>query len=84
MTKKFRVLQVNDMWELVPRSSNHPIIRFMWFFKHKFKLNGNLERYKVRLVMNSKSSTMGIDCDDTFSHVGKSPTIQMVFSTAMS
>jgi len=84
MTNEFRALQVNDTWELVPRPSNHPIIRCMWLFKHKFKSDGNLERYKARLVVNGKSQTVGIDCDDTFSPVVKPATIRTVLSIAVS
>uniref|UniRef100_A0A251T5P9 non-specific serine/threonine protein kinase n=1 Tax=Helianthus annuus TaxID=4232 RepID=A0A251T5P9_HELAN len=84
MQAEFNALQVNDTWELVPRPDNHPVIRCMWLFRHKFKSDGSLERYMARLVVNGKSQTVGIDCDDTFSPVVKPATIRTVLSLAVS
>ncbi|KAI3729382.1 hypothetical protein L6452_18039 [Arctium lappa] len=56
----------------------------MWLFRHKFKSDGSLERYKAQLVVNRKSQTVGIDCDETFSPVVKPATIRTVISVAVS
>lgn len=56
----------------------------MWLYRHKFKADGSLERYKVRLVVNGKTQTVGVDCDDTFSPVVKPATIRTVLSLALS
>ncbi|KAI3725994.1 hypothetical protein L1987_65791 [Smallanthus sonchifolius] len=84
MQSEFGALQENDTWELVPRLSDRPVIRCMWLFRHKFKSDGSLERYKARLVVNGKSQTVGIDCEDTFSPVVKPATIRTVLSIAVS
>ncbi|KAL9999878.1 putative RNA-directed DNA polymerase [Helianthus debilis subsp. tardiflorus] len=84
MQAEFSALQENDTWELVPRPHDRPIIRCMWLFRHKFKSDGSLERYKARLVVNGKSQTVGIDCEDTFSPVVKPATIRTVLSIAVS
>lgn len=84
MQTEFHALQVNDTWELVPRPVDKPVIRCMWLFRHKFKSDGSLARYKARLVVNGKSQTVGIDCDDTFSPVVKPATIRTVLSVAVS
>ncbi|KAK1431723.1 hypothetical protein QVD17_08300 [Tagetes erecta] len=56
----------------------------MWLFRHKFKPDGTLDRYKARLVVNGKSQTLGIDCDETFSPVVKPATIRTVLSIGLS
>ncbi|KAF5820342.1 putative RNA-directed DNA polymerase [Helianthus annuus] len=84
MQAEFTALQVNDTWELVPRPQDRPVIRCMWLFRHKFKADGTLERYKARLVVNGNSQTVGIDCEDTFSPVVKPATIRTVLSLAVS
>ncbi|KAI3690006.1 hypothetical protein L2E82_47980 [Cichorium intybus] len=84
MEDEFRALQVNKTWELVPRPTDSPVIRCMWLFRHKFKADGSLDRYKARLVVNGKSQTVGIDCLETFSPVVKPATIRTVLSLAVS
>ncbi|KAJ0443134.1 putative RNA-directed DNA polymerase [Helianthus annuus] len=84
MANEYEALLENHTWELVPRPTNAPIIRCMWLFKHKFNADGSLERHKARLVVNGKSQTVGIDCDETFSPVVKPTTIRTVLSLAVS
>lgn len=84
MQTEYTALQDNETWELVPRPRDHPVIRCMWLFKHKFKSDGSLERYKARLVVNGNSQTVGVDCDETFSPVVKPATIRTVLSLAVS
>jgi len=56
----------------------------MWLFKHKYRANGDLERYKAQLVVNGKSQQVGVDCNETFSPVVKPATIRVVLSLAIS
>ncbi|MFS8010596.1 putative RNA-directed DNA polymerase [Helianthus anomalus] len=83
MQTEFNALQENETWELVPRPNDRPVIRCMWLFRHKFKADGSLERYKARLVVNGKSQTVGVDCDETFSPVVKLATIRTVLALAI-
>ncbi|XP_021995754.1 uncharacterized mitochondrial protein AtMg00810-like [Helianthus annuus] len=84
MTDEYKALLANNTWELVPRPPDTPVIRCMWLFKHKFHADGSLERHKARLVVNGKSQTVGVDCDETFSPVVKPTTIRTVLSLAVS
>ncbi|KAJ9558744.1 hypothetical protein OSB04_013358 [Centaurea solstitialis] len=84
MNDEFSALQANNTWELVPRPTDQPVIRALWLFRHKFKADGSLERYKARLVCNGKSQTVGVDCMETFSPVIKPATIRTVLSLAVS
>ena len=54
-----------------------------WLFRHKFRSDGSLERYKARLVVNGKSKLVGVDCHETFSPVVKLATIRTVLSISM-
>ncbi|XP_019091051.1 PREDICTED: uncharacterized protein LOC109128675 [Camelina sativa] len=82
--EEYDALIKRKTWKLVPRPKATNIIRCMWLFRHKFKEDGTLARYKVRLVANGKSQQLGIDCDETFNHVVKSATIRAVLSVATS
>ncbi|KAJ9566714.1 hypothetical protein OSB04_002680 [Centaurea solstitialis] len=59
-------------------------VRCMWLFHRKFKADGSLKRYKVCLVVNGKSQTVGIDCHKTFSPVVKPATRRTVLSLVVS
>jgi len=84
MTDEFDALIKNKTWVLVPRPPDVNITRCIWLFKHKYKSNGDLERYKTHLVVNGRSQEVGIDCDETFSPVVKPATIRVVLSIAVS
>ena len=84
MSAEFNALINNKTWDLVPRSPDMHVIRSMWLFRHKFKSDGTLERYKARLVCDGRTQQVGIDCGDTFSPVVKPATIRTVLSIALS
>ncbi|KAI3730927.1 hypothetical protein L1987_62108 [Smallanthus sonchifolius] len=84
MSDEFSALIKNETWDLVPRTPYMNIIRSMWLFKHKFKSDGSLERYKARLVCDGRKQQVGIDCGETFSPVVKPATIRLVLSLALS
>ncbi|KAJ9546696.1 LOW QUALITY PROTEIN: hypothetical protein OSB04_019239 [Centaurea solstitialis] len=79
MNDEFSALPANNTWVLVPRPTDQPVIRALWLFRHKFKVDGSLERYKAQLVCNGN-----IDCMETFSLVIKPATIRTVLSLAVS
>ncbi|GJZ00090.1 hybrid signal transduction histidine kinase M [Tanacetum coccineum] len=51
---------------------------------HKFHADGNLSRYKARLVANSSNQQYGVDFDETFSPVVKRATIRTLLSLVVS
>ncbi|GJS82543.1 ribonuclease H-like domain-containing protein [Tanacetum coccineum] len=81
---EYNVLVKNGTCLLLPRPVGVNMVRSMWLFKHKFHTNGNLSRYKARLVGNGSSQQLDVDFDKTFSPVVKLATIRMVLCLAMS
>jgi len=53
-------------------------------FRHKFKSDGSLDRYKARWVLRGFTQRPGIDYDETFSPVVKPATIRAVLTLALS
>nr|GEW96185.1 hypothetical protein [Tanacetum cinerariifolium] len=83
MYDEYNALVKNSTWILVPRPIDANLVRSMWFFKHKFHVDGTLSRYKARLVTNSSSQQLKVDFDETFSPVVKPATIRTVLSLAV-
>ena len=48
--EEMNALRKNGMWELVDLPRDKKIVGCKWVFSVKYKTNGNIERYKVRLV----------------------------------
>ena len=51
MQEEYDALLMNRTWNLFPRPLHCNIVIGKWVFKHKFKADGTLERYKARWVL---------------------------------
>ncbi|XP_071740831.1 uncharacterized protein [Rutidosis leptorrhynchoides] len=61
----------NNTWILTELPADRTPIGCKWIFKIKYKLNGEIERYKARLVAKDYSQREGLDYEETFSPVAK-------------
>jgi hypothetical protein len=84
MTDEYSALLANDTWDLVVPPANANIVSGKWIFRHKYKPDGSLDRYKARWVLRGFSQEHGIDFDETFSPVVKPATIRTILSIALS
>ena len=84
MEAEYSALLANNTWDLLPRPSQANVVTGKWVFKHKFKADGSLERYKARWVLRGFTQRPGIDFAETFSPVVKPATVRTVLSLALS
>jgi len=84
MQEEFDALLANSTWDLVPRPPRANIVTGKWVFKHKYKADGSLERYKARWVLRGFTQRPGIDFSETFSPVVNPATIWIVLSLVLS
>ena len=50
MQEELNQFERNNIWTLVARSKNYPIIGTKWVYKNKLDKNRNVIRNKVRLI----------------------------------
>ena len=68
----------NETWELVPPPLDANIVGSKWVLKVKRDANGNINRYKARLV----AQTQGIDYEEVFSPVARYSSIRTLLALA--
>ncbi|MFN0318528.1 MAG: reverse transcriptase domain-containing protein [Burkholderiales bacterium] len=82
---ELNALMEADTWELV-RRSNVPgdarILRSLLTFKHKFDINGMLEKLKVRLCVDGSWQQNGVDYEDVSAPVMCYDTLRMLLAFA--
>jgi hypothetical protein len=69
---------------IVPHTMHANVVSGKWAFKHKFKSDGSLERYKAHWVLRGFTQRLGVDFSETFSPVVKPAIVHTVLSLALS
>ena len=69
MIEEMQSIDQSNTWELVPPPIECKPIGLKWIFKLKRNSDGDVVRYKARLVVKGYSQKHGIDYDEVFSSV---------------
>ncbi|CAI7911590.1 unnamed protein product [Closterium sp. NIES-54] len=72
----------NETWELCELPPGKKAISSKLIFRHKYGPDGELTRYKSRLVAKGFQQTKGKDFDEIFAPVGKGTTLRVMLGTA--
>ena len=84
MEEEIKMLQSHDTWKYAhpPRGAN--IIGTRFVYKIKRLSNGNIDKYKARLVVQGFSQKDGVDFyrDDTYAPVAKLTSARTILSWA--
>jgi hypothetical protein len=82
MQKEYDSLMKNNTWTLVPLPVDRKPVSFKWVFKIKQGANGEVERYKARLVVSGFTQTYEVDYNETFAPVAKFTSIRCILTLA--
>ncbi|XP_043279552.1 uncharacterized mitochondrial protein AtMg00820-like [Venturia canescens] len=82
MNEEIKALLKNQVWELTDAPKNRRIVDNKWTFKIKRDENGNIKRFKARLVARGFSQQEGIDYHETFSPVVRFDSIRAILAIA--
>lgn len=82
MKEEMQAMQSNNTWELCELPDGRNAIGCKWIFKAKTDANGNVNRYKARLVAQGFSQKFGTDYDQVFAPVARQTTFRILLSVA--
>ena len=82
MDAEIATLEANNTWTITPLPHNKHLIGCKWVYRIKYKADGSIERYKVRLVAKGFTQKKGLDYLETFSPVAKMVSVKCVLAVA--
>ncbi|GJV49702.1 zinc finger, CCHC-type containing protein [Tanacetum coccineum] len=72
----------NNTWELTDLPSGCKALGCKWILKRKMKVDGSIDKYKARLVIQGFRQKEGIDFFDTYAPVARITTIRLLLALA--
>ncbi|CAI7916690.1 unnamed protein product [Closterium sp. NIES-54] len=82
MESELKSIEENGTWELVELPEGHKAITSKWLFKIKSDADGNIERYKTRLVAKGYQQKEKVDYKELFAPVVKPTTLRTLLAGA--
>jgi hypothetical protein len=82
MQQEYNSLIHNGTWSLIDLPAGRNAIHNKWVFKLKMATDGNVARFKAKLVAKGFSQREGIDYSETFSPIVKFDSIRTIMSIA--
>jgi Reverse transcriptase (RNA-dependent DNA polymerase) len=78
MDKEINAIEKIEIWELAELPKGQKVIGVKWVFKKKMNSQGEIERYKARLVEKGYRQKASIDYGEVFAPVARMETIRLL------
>jgi len=83
MNEEMESLHENDVWDLVELPKDQKVVGSKWVFKLKVGADGEVERYKARLLVQGFSQKFGVNYDETFCPVVRHESVRTLIALAV-
>ena len=80
MLEEISSLEKHNTWDLVDLPEGKNLVGCKWVFKTKRDANGDVDRFKARLVAQGYSQEYGVDYDEVFAPVARYDSIRSVLA----
>jgi len=78
MQEELNKFEYNEVWFLVPRTSEMNIIGTKWVYNNKMDEHGAITRNKARLLAKGCNQEEGIDFDETYAPVARLEVVSLL------
>ncbi|KAA0065976.1 hypothetical protein IC582_024267 [Cucumis melo] len=82
MDQEIDALRRNETWELMELPTNKQVLGVKWMYRTKLKSDGNVAKYKARLVVKGYKQNYGVDYEEIFAPMTRIETIRLILSLA--
>jgi len=82
MKKEIEAIEKNKTWELIELSKGVKPIGVKWLYKTKFRENGEIDKFKARLVVKGYVQQYGLDYTEVFAPVTRLDIIRIILAIA--
>lgn len=82
MDQEMKAIEKNNTWRLTDLPHGAKKIGVKWVYKTKLNKNGELDKYKARLVVKGYTQKYGLDYSEVFAPVARWDTIRTILALA--
>ena len=82
MLDELQSIEKNETWSLVKLPTSKKCIDVKWVYKTKLKPDGQVAKYKARLVARGFLQRQGLDYNEVFAPVARMETIRLIIAIA--
>ena len=82
MNEEIQSIEKNNTWELTSLPIGKKPIGVKWVYKTKYKHDGNVHRFKARLIAKGHKQKLGIDYFEFFAPIARLNTVCMIIALA--
>lgn len=79
---RYMLFKKNDTWELTTLSPNQKAIGVKWVYKIERTVEGEVSRYKARLIGKGYKQKYGINYEEVFAPIARLETIRLLIALA--